>query len=106
MPIITTEAVLWEWMNALADPAVRRTAAEGYRRCHSDQQVEVIPFGGEAIENAMRLYEARGDKSWSLTDCFSFVAMRQRQLTDALSADRHFEQSGYRAALGHNPPDG
>ena len=29
--ILTTEAVLWEWMNALADVATRRTAAEGYR---------------------------------------------------------------------------
>ena len=62
IPIITTEAVLWEWMNALADPAVRRTAAEGYRRCHGDPQVEVVPFGGEAIESAVWLYEARGTR--------------------------------------------
>ena len=28
--LVTTEAVLWEWMNELADPAMRGTAAEGY----------------------------------------------------------------------------
>ena len=42
--ILTTEAVLWEWMNALADVATRRTAAEGYWRLHRDPNVDVAPF--------------------------------------------------------------
>jgi len=29
---VTTEAVLWGWLNALADTTTRATAAEGYRR--------------------------------------------------------------------------
>ena len=46
------------------------TAAQGSRRRHRDPQVKVIPFGSEAIESAVKLYAARGDKGWSLTDCF------------------------------------
>ena len=42
--IVTAEAVLWEWLNALADTATRATAAEGYRRTHADKRVEVVPF--------------------------------------------------------------
>ena len=52
--ILTTEAVLWEWMNALAKSATRRATAEGYRRCHQDMQIEVVPFDVEMIAAAAR----------------------------------------------------
>lgn len=102
--LATTEAVLWEWLNALADPVLRVTAAEGCRRCHRDPRAEVAPFDGDLIEAAVRLFEARPDKSWSLTDCSSFVVMEGRKLTDALTADRHFQQAGFRAAMLEEPP--
>ena len=35
----------------------------------------------------------------SLTDCTSFVAMRDRDLTDALTGDHHFEQAGFTPRL-------
>jgi predicted nucleic acid-binding protein len=46
-----------------------------------------------------QLFTERSDKSWSLTDCISFEVMRERGLTDALAADSHFRQAGYRALL-------
>jgi uncharacterized protein len=45
------------------------------------------------------LYGERLDKSWSLTDCISFEAMRERGLTLALAADSHFRQAGFEALL-------
>jgi hypothetical protein len=45
------------------------------------------------------LYRQRADKDWSLTDCISFVVMRQRGLTEALTGDHHFEQAGFVALL-------
>jgi predicted nucleic acid-binding protein len=39
------------------------------------------------------------DKEWTLTDCSSILVMRERGLTDVLSADRHFEQAGFHALL-------
>lgn len=41
----------------------------------------------------------RPDKSWSLTDCISFVVMRDRDIRSALTADGDFEQAGFRALL-------
>lgn len=36
---------------------------------------------------------------WSLTDCISFEVMGEFGLTEALTADHHFEQAGFRALL-------
>jgi uncharacterized protein len=48
---------------------------------------------------ALVLLFARLDKSYSLCDAVSFVLMRRRGLTDALTNDRHFEQEGFRRLL-------
>jgi hypothetical protein len=102
--LVTTEAVLWEWMNALSDASTRRVVAEGYRRCQDDPGIEIVPFSRERNDAAVRLYEARSDKTWSLTDCLSFVVMEQRMLAEALTTDRHFEQAGLRALMLAEPP--
>ena len=41
----------------------------------------------------------RQDKDCSLTDCVSFVIMREAGLQEALTGDRHFEQAGFQALL-------
>ncbi len=101
--IVTTEAVLWEWLNALSDATMRSIAAEGYRRVHADPQIEVGPFQPELSAAAVELYRGRLDKNWSLTDCLSFVVMERHSLIDALTTDRHFEQAGFRAHLLSQP---
>lgn len=101
--IVTTEAVLWEWLNAFSDAGTRAVAAEGYRRAHADARIEVVPFEGRLIDSAVRVYRTRPDKSWSLTDCLSFVVMEQRELTEALTTDRHFEQAGMKAMMTQEP---
>jgi predicted nucleic acid-binding protein len=42
---------------------------------------------------------SRPDKDWSLTDCISFVVMENQDITEALTADRHFVQAGFTALL-------
>jgi len=48
---------------------------------------------------AMALLMARPDKTYSLCDAVSFVLMRQRHVTEALTTDRHFEQEGFQRLL-------
>jgi predicted nucleic acid-binding protein len=45
------------------------------------------------------LYHLRPDKQWSLTDCISFLVMSEEGITEALTADHHFEQAGFVALL-------
>jgi hypothetical protein len=53
---VTTEAVLWEWLNALSDASTRTIAAEAYHRVHADRRLEVIPFQPECSDAAIGLY--------------------------------------------------
>jgi hypothetical protein len=39
------------------------------------------------------------DKEWSLTDCISMVVMQEQGISEAVTADHHFAQAGYRASL-------
>lgn len=96
---------MWELVNGLSKPSQRATAAAVYRRCHEGSRVEVVGFDTKYMRSAFALFEARPDKAWSLTDCFSFVVMEGRGLKMALTPDHHYEQAGFRALLLEEPPD-
>ena len=40
-------------------------------------------------------FKQHADKSYSLTDCISFVTMRQQGIQTALAFDQHFTQAGF-----------
>ena len=44
---------------------------------------------------AVELLTLRQDKTYSLCDAVSFIVMRQRGISEALTTDRHFEQEGF-----------
>lgn len=48
---------------------------------------------------ALALLLARPGKTYSLCDAVSFVLRRRRNLSEALTTDRHFEQEGFRRLL-------
>lgn len=97
--LITTEAVLLEVGNALAKPQWREIAVETLEDMRSDDDVEILSVDSELFSKALKFYSSRIDKEWGLTDCISFVVMKDRKLKDALTSDHHFEQAGFQALL-------
>ena len=57
--------------------------------------VEVVWVDETLHRSALTLLEERLDKTYSLCDAVSFVLMRERGFTEALTTDRHFEQEGF-----------
>ncbi len=57
--------------------------------------IETVWVDEQLHRKAMQLLVERQDKTYSLCDAVSFVLMRQRSMTDALTTDRHFEQEGF-----------
>ena len=64
-----------------------------------DSRVEIVRLTPELLERGVTLFRSRADKNWPLTDCISFVVMEHHGLSEALTADRHFEQAGFKALL-------
>jgi predicted nucleic acid-binding protein len=97
--LITTRYVLLEVADALSAPLFRVEVARFLRELSADPYIEVIAPDDSLFSRGLDLFERRPDKSWSLTDCTSFVVMADRGLTEALTGDHHFEQAGFRALL-------
>lgn len=99
IPVITTRAVMVEVGNALSKPSFRSTALALLNSFDRDPLVEVMPLSEELYERGATLFRRHRDKHWGLTDCISFVVMKEHRLTDALTADAHFRQAGFRPLL-------
>jgi len=93
-----TEAILIEIGNALSRYN-RDGFVKFFRQCYKASNMRIIPIDNELLKSAANFYDMRKDKEWGLTDCISFVVMKQYGLIDALTADHHFEQAGFRPLL-------
>ena len=98
-PLLTTAWVLTEVGDALARTPNRALFSRLLAKLQTNPRAVILPPTVELFQEGVNLYGQRSDKDWSLTDCISFVAMRAQGLTDALTADHHFEQAGFVALL-------
>ena len=96
-PIVTTEMVLAELLNAVSrmGPGIRADATAKVRELRRDPNVTVIEQTAAQFEKALSDYESRRDKRWGITDCASFRAMDDAGITEALTSDRDFVQAGF-----------
>jgi uncharacterized protein len=61
--------------------------------------IETVWVDEALHREATALLMARPDKTYSLCDAVSFVLMRQRHVTEALTTDHHFAQEGFQRLL-------
>ena len=97
--IVTTQAVLLEIGNMFTKSPYRHAAISIRANLRSDPSVTILPATEALLDRAWDLFARRPDKEWSVTDCLSFVVMTDLGLQLALTADHHFEQAGFQAAL-------
>ena len=98
-PFITSDAVLFELGNALTRPPHRSLGIHALQQIRADTGIEIVNIKPDFFAQTLALYQSRPDKAWGLTDCSSFVIMQQRRLREALTADKHFEQAGFKRLL-------
>ncbi|TYQ26598.1 type II toxin-antitoxin system VapC family toxin [Pseudanabaena sp. UWO310] len=97
--LVTTQAILLEIGNALSKQKYRIGAIQLLESLELDPNVEIIPVTNELYSAAFQLFRSRQDKEWGLVDCISFVVMQNRAIANALTADEHFNQAGFRSLL-------
>jgi len=98
-PFLTTQLILVELANSLCLPALRPLAVDIIERIQGDPMTTVVPFSPDRFKKAFQLYKRRHDKSWGMVDCFSFIAMDEFGIKQALTFDEHFQQAGYKTPL-------
>ena len=96
---VTTRAILLEIGNALSKLRYRAAAVRLLAALENDPKVEIVPASDELYQRAFELYRERFDKEWGLIDCMSFIVMTDQGLSDALTADNHLRQAGFRVLL-------
>ncbi len=99
--IYTTEMVLVEVANMLgkAGEHFRALVQQTIASLRQNPNVTIEPQTSTLFREALDFYAAHRDKNWSLTDCASFLVMKQEGITEALAHDHHFEQAGFKALL-------
>lgn len=103
--LLTTDAVLVEYLNALAEKGsnIRSAAIKTVDAILHNPMVRVLPQTRGSFTKGFAFYKARPDKGYSFTDCLSMTVMRERKLSSALTTDRHFEQEGFVALMISKP---
>ena len=96
---VTTQAVLLEIGNALLKFAFRQIRIGLLKNLGNDFNTTIITLTDKLYVEGFKLFSNRTDKEWGLVDCISFIVMKEREISGALTADEHYTQVGFHALL-------
>ena len=96
---VTSSVVLLEVGNWLSPVPLRRLASGLVERIEHSTRVQVVELTPALYRKGWQLYRERPDKNWGVIDCISFTIMQERNIVEALTGDRHFQQAGFVALL-------
>src|SRR5208283_2909541 len=85
----TTEMVLVEVANILGKGGsrFRGLVQQTITSLRQNTNVSIEPQTSTLFHEALDFYAAHTDKHWSLTDCASFLVMKEEGITEALAYD-------------------
>ena len=94
-PLVTTSFVLDEVITFFNSRGRHAKAVEIGQRLISTPSVQVIHVDEVLFRSGLEFLARHADKRFSLTDCISFVTMREMRMHEALAFGAHFEQAGF-----------
>jgi hypothetical protein len=97
--LVTTRAILIEIGDAMAGQRRRKAGITMLESLEGDDNLEIVQNSEELFSKAFYLFASRPDKEWGMTDCISFVVMKEQGISEALTTDVHFQQSGFTALM-------
>jgi predicted nucleic acid-binding protein len=93
--LVTISYVLVEVVTLLNNRRLHSRAVELGNNLLSSRLFNVVHVNEELFHEAWRYFQKYKDKTYSLTDCVSFVLMKKLGIREALTFDRHFAQAGF-----------
>ncbi len=78
----------------LFHPRWKKAVSQLVAQIIADSNITVVPQSHESFTAGLALFNKRFDTGYSLTDCISMVTMKQLNITEVLTHDKHFQQEG------------
>ena len=94
-PLVTSSYVLVEVVTLLNNRRLHSKAVELGNNLLSSRSFNVVHVDEELFYEAWAYFQKYKDKTYSLTDCVSFVLMKKLGIAEALTFDQHFIQAGF-----------
>jgi hypothetical protein len=92
---VTTTYVFDETVTFFNSRNLHGKAVEIGKRLLESPDIELIEIDRNLFDQGWQYFQKYQDKSYSLTDCLSFIVMEKRRIFTALSLDNHFLQAGF-----------
>ena len=96
---VTTDYVLDETATLLMARHCSSVIPALFESVSASQACRIVWMDSERFEKTKGLFIKNIANSWSFTDCFSFILMRELRLREALSNDQHFRDAGFTPLL-------
>ena len=93
--LVTTDYVMDETLTLIRMRIGIDASERWWDQVSESPRLKVEWMNPERAEKARRWFFKWRDKSFSFTDCTSFVVMRELQLKKALTGDGHFKDAGF-----------
>jgi predicted nucleic acid-binding protein len=98
-PYLTTDWIVGETCNLLVARRRPHLVRRLFQALDKSCVIDRIAIDESRFQAARALFERFEKHAFPLTDCTSFVVMREFRLKDALTADRHFRIMGFNPIL-------
>ena len=93
--LVTTSYILDEVVTFLNSKRHHTNAVRVGNSLLTSSAIKLIHVDEALFKEGWEYFRKHADKTFSLTDCISFVLMSQLEITQALTFDKHFVQAGF-----------
>lgn len=93
--LVTTDYIVDETLTLVRMRLGIAAAEAWWAQVEGSRRVRHEAIDALRAEKSRALFFRHRDKSYSFTDCTSFVVMKELRLKEALTTDRHFRQAGF-----------
>jgi len=91
---ITTSYILDETLTLIRSRLSIPASIDFSKKIRRSQVVKIVSLSKVIEDKALDLFEKYDDKTFSCTDCVSFVVMQELGIQEAFTFDEHFVQVG------------
>ena len=97
--IVTTTYIFDETITSLNSGGHHEKAVEVGENILFSPTIELVHVAEDLFFEGWEMFQKYSDKRYSLTDCISFIVMKQKELDTTLTFDKHFSQAGFNVQL-------